>query len=90
MLQKPYIIFEIKPKVINPVFQHGCPLYSHPEGIARIFFRIDAAGIKNIWINHTTSQQLEPSCTLAYVASFAAADVATYIHLGRGLGKREK
>jgi hypothetical protein len=53
--QKPIIILRKVADVVYSVLHHSSAVYSHSEGIARIFFRVDAAIAENIRMHHACS-----------------------------------
>jgi len=89
LFQKPYIIFKKQSYIINLIFEHGYPFNSHPKSETGINLRINSTVIKNIGINHSTSQDLNPSGIFADTATFSPTNKAGDIHLCRGLCKWE-
>lgn len=89
LAEETHIIFREHAQVLDLVLEIGDALDTHTESITGINVGIYAASFENIRINHTATENLDPSRTLAEGASLAPAYVATYIHLGRGFGEWE-
>jgi len=60
-MEKAQIILIEKPDIVDAVFEHGDPLYSHAEGKAGILLRIVTDCLEYLGVNHTRSQNLQPS-----------------------------
>ena len=87
--EETHVIFGEHAQVLDLVLEIGDALDTHTESITGINIGIDAASFENIRIDHTATEDLDPSGTLAEGASLAAAYVTAYIHLGRRFGEGE-
>ena len=75
------VVLEVVAEVLDLPFEHRDALDSHTESKTAIYLGINAGSAKDIGIDHTAAQNLEPSGALADVATFAVTDVAAYVHL---------
>src|SRR5580704_10558551 len=83
LLQKPDVILDEKPDVVNPVFPHGDAFDAEAEGPASVLLRINVDGFEDVGMNHAAAAELHP-------AAFSAGAVKPDVHLGRRFGEREK
>src|SRR5256712_2101496 len=74
LLQEPEIVLEQQSYVVDPVFQHGDPVHSEPEGKARKDLRVVADGSKHVGVHHPRAAHLQPSGLLAGPATSARAE----------------
>ena len=83
------IIFEEKTDILDLVFKHRNSFDTHAEGESRINFGINVTICEDVGVNHSAPHDFEPAAVFAYIAPFAAADIAGDIHFSGGFGKRE-
>src|SRR6267142_4514813 len=60
LLQKPQIVLDKMPNVVDAVLSHGDAIDAEAEGPAGINLRIDFAGGENIGMDHAAAAQLDP------------------------------
>src|SRR5690554_6187737 len=84
LAQETQVVFEEHAQVFHAVAQHGQALYAQAKGKATIFFGINAAMLEHFRVHHAAAHDFQPLD--AAVCFPAPLD----IHLGRGLGEREK
>ena len=70
------VVFAEEAEVFYLVFQVGDPLNSHTEGVTGVDLGVDTTCFQHVGVHHTTSENLNPSGSLAERAAFATADVA--------------
>ena len=87
--QEPHVVLREQTQVFHSVFEVRDTLYAHTEGVAAVLLAVDTAGLKDVRIDHTATEDLHPSCAFAERAALAAADVTTDIHLRTRLRERE-
>lgn len=75
------VVFAEESEVLDEILQVGYSFNTHAERIAGVDFRIYTACFENIWVNHTATEDLDPSGAFAHSATFASANAATYVHL---------
>lgn len=85
--EEPEVILKEEPYVIYPQLQHGNPLDTNPEGKTGVFYVVVADGTEHLWVNHSRTEDLKPSTTLADPAPLSSADETPYVDLSAGLGK---
>ena len=71
------------------ILEHKDSLNTHTECKSAIFFRVNSAVTKHVGVNHTRTENLDPTLALAKTASLAATCEAGNVNLSRWLGKRE-
>ena len=81
LLQEAHIVLGEQTEVFDAVFEVGDTLHAQTEGIARLYLRINAAGLQHVRIHHTATENLYPTCALAEGATLTTAQVARDIHL---------
>ncbi len=89
MLQKSYVVFGEHAQVFHAIFQVGDALHAHAECVTSVLFRIDAASLKHVGVDHAAAENFDPTRVFAEVATFAAAQVARNVHLGAWFGEWE-
>ena len=62
-------------EVFDTIFEVRDTLHAHTERITGIDFRINTAGLQDVRIHHTATEDLDPSCSFTERAAFAAADI---------------
>ena len=82
LFQEPQIVLEEHSQIVDLVFQHRDTFNTHAESESGVLFRVDVAGLEDVRVADAAAQNLNPARMFAYVAAFAAADVARDIHLG--------
>ena len=65
LFQKPHIILEKQPYIVNPVFEHGGALNAQAKGIAGVFAAVNFAIFEHNGVNHAAAQYLNPARVLA-------------------------
>ena len=88
-LEETYVVLAEQTKVLYLIFEVGNTLDTHTQGITAVYLAVDAASIQYVGVDHTTTQNLYPTCVLAEWATFATADITADVHLGTWLGERE-
>ena len=63
-------------QVFHLILEVGDTFYTHAESEAGIFFRVYAAGLKHIGVDHAATENLHPAGVLAESATLATAQVA--------------
>ena len=79
--QETYVVFGEHTEVLDLIFQVGDTFYAHAERESGVARGIYAARFKHIGIDHSASEDFHPSGVFAECASFAAAEITTYVHL---------
>src|SRR5580698_9036018 len=95
LLQEAHVARVELPNVANAVLHHRDPLNSHAKReagdllrvISRLLFRCECEDRR---VDHSTSEQLDPTGLLALPAALTCAEDAAYLHIGRGLRERKK
>src|SRR5574344_1147167 len=80
-LEEAEVVLEVVTEVIDLPFEHSDALKSHSECESAVFLRVYAAGFEDVRVNHTGTENFEPTVAVAYVA--------TYVNFGRRFGERE-
>ena len=83
------VVFEEVADVFDAVFEHGDSFNAHSEGKTGVFFTVDVARFQYVGVYHTAAQNFEPAGIFTYVAAFATANRAAYIHFSRWFRERE-
>lgn len=89
LLQESGVVFVQKSHIINLIFQQCNTLQAHTKCETSVFFRVNAAHFKDMGVNHTAAQDLDPAGSFTETASFASALEAGNIHLCAWLCERE-
>src|SRR6476646_10132027 len=76
--------------IIDTVFQHRNPLWSHSESETRVFLRVIPGHLKHVWMNHTRTKNFDPACFLTNATACAATNFTRNIHFDRWFCKWEK
>src|SRR5688500_17408714 len=88
LLEKPNIILEQQPNVIELVTSRARAIDAEAERKAGEFFRIDIRSAQNIGVHHPRPAQLNPYLPFADTAAVTTAIEATVINLSARLGER--
>ena len=75
--------------IVDAITEHGDALDADAKGEAAPFFRVIAAGLKDLRVDHAGAKDLNPTGALAGLASFAATGEARDINLNAWLGEWE-
>lgn len=62
--QESKIVLKEQTNVVDPVLEHGDTLHAHSEGEARNLFGIVADEAKDLRVDHSGTQDLQPPRTL--------------------------
>jgi hypothetical protein len=65
LLQKPQIVLEKEPDIVNTIFKHRNPLHAHAKREAGNFLGIITNKTENLWINHARAKDFQPPCRFA-------------------------
>ena len=87
--QESNIILAEHTQVLNHIFEVGDALNTYTKCITSINRAVYATQLKNVRIDHSTTQNFYPAGVLAETTSFTATQHARNIHLGTWLGKWE-
>src|SRR5579872_5241167 len=87
--QKPQIVVEEQPQIVDAIAQHRQPLDAGAKRVAGVALRIDAAGFEHARMHHAAAGNLEPAGLLADATACAAAEHAGDVDLGGRLGEGE-
>ena len=87
LFQKPHIVLEKQPYIVNPVFERGGALNAQAKGIAGVFAAVNFAIFENNGVNHTAAKYLNPARVLANRAALTVTENTGDIHLCRGFGE---
>src|ERR1035441_5902357 len=85
--QELQIVFKKQTQIVHPIAQHGQPLDTGAEGIARVALRVDTAGGEYARVHHAATGDLKPAGLLADTATAALAQHTGDVDLGRGFGE---
>ena len=88
--EKSDVVLEQQPDIIDAVMKHGDPLNAHSEGKARVFLRVVPDMSEHLRVDHTAAEALDPPCFGTDPAPLPAANDASHVNLGTGLGKGEE
>lgn len=83
------IVFREHAQVLDSVFEVCYTLDAHSESEAAVDFRVNAACVKYIGVDHAAAENLYPTGAFTERAAFTTAEVAGYIHFSRRLRERE-
>ena len=75
--------------IVNVVLEHCNSLNAHTECKAAVFLGVDATVAKNVGVNHSCAEDLDPALALTKTAALTSAHKAGDIYLGRGLCEGE-
>lgn len=76
LIEESHVVFREHAKVLYAVFEVGNTLNTQAERISCIFFAVDTAGLQNIGVNHTATENFHPTGVLAETATLTVAEVA--------------
>ena len=88
-LQESSVVLREHSQVAHAILEIGDSLDTHTKGVSAIYLAVDAALLEDIGIDHTATEDLNPSGVLAESATLAAADMARDVHLGTRFGEGE-
>ena len=60
-LKETGVVFREHAQIFNLIFQIGDTLYPHAEGKTAVNRAVDTASVKDIWIDHSTAENFNPS-----------------------------
>ena len=89
LLEETGVVLREQTQVADSVFEVCDTLYTHAEGIAGVLCAVYAACLEHVGVNHAASENLNPPGMLAEATPTASTNMARYVHLGTGFGKRE-
>src|SRR3990172_568767 len=83
LLEKPQIVFEEQPQVVDAIAQHGQPLDPTAKGESDVALRVEAEVVHDVWMHLPGSGYFQP-------AALQRPAGKRHVDLGGGLGKRKK
>ena len=65
LLKETTVVFGEHSEVVDLIFEVGDALHTHSEGETAVDFRVDAARVEHIGIDHAASENLDPAGSLS-------------------------
>ena len=80
---------EEEPQIVDAIAQHREALDAHAEGVTREVLVVDTDMAKDLGVDHSATEDLEPAGMAADTATLATTHHALDVSLGRWLGERK-